>query len=138
MQKRTQRPKQTLRREGAAIVEFAVVLPIIVVLVLGTIEATSMVFLQQSLKLAAYEGAGTSIVPSAKLANVQAACARVLESRRISGTTIAIQPANSASEPYGTPIRVEVSAECDSNSFFPSWFYAERQSIAAVTFMKEA
>jgi len=138
MHKRTQRPRRTLRREGAAIVEFAVVLPIIVVLVLGTIEATSMVFLQQSLKLAAYEGARTSIVPSAKLENVQAACARVLESRRISGTTIAIQPANFASEPYGTLIRVEVSAECDSNSFFPSWFYAERQSIAAVTFMKEA
>lgn len=97
-----------------------------------------MVFLQQSLKLAAYEGARTSIVPGAKLENVQAACARVLDSRRISGTTIAIQPASFASEPYGTLIRVEVSAECDSNSFFPSWFYAERQSIAAVTFMKEA
>jgi Flp pilus assembly protein TadG len=137
MCKQLKRPTRINKRKGAAIVEFAVVLPIIVVLVLGTIEATSMIFLQQSLKLAAYEGARTSIVPGAELENVEAACARVLEARRISATTIAVQPANFASEPYGTLIRVEVSAECDSNSFFPSWFYAERQSVAAVTFMKE-
>ena len=51
-------------------------LPIIVLLVIGTIEACSMVFLKQSLAIAAYEGARTAIIPGATKAQVEAACNR--------------------------------------------------------------
>ena len=43
------------------------------VLVIGTIEACSMIFLKQSLAVAAYEGARTAIVPGTTQADVDAA-----------------------------------------------------------------
>ncbi len=46
---------QQRRRRGVAATEFAVCLPIIVLLVLGTIEACSLIFLKQTLAIA--EGA---------------------------------------------------------------------------------
>ena len=49
--------KARTKREGAAVVEFAVCLPLIVLIVLGTIEAGSLLFLKQTLVQAAYEGA---------------------------------------------------------------------------------
>ena len=43
-------------RRGIAAVELAVCLPVIVLLVFGSIEASSFIFLKQSLNVSAYEG----------------------------------------------------------------------------------
>ena len=48
-------------RRGVAAVEFAVCLPVIILLVFGAIEASSFIFLKQSLNVAAYEGIRESI-----------------------------------------------------------------------------
>src|SRR6056297_3197223 len=45
------------RRQGAASVEFAFCLPILFTLTLGTIDVCTMLFLNESAALAAYEGA---------------------------------------------------------------------------------
>jgi Flp pilus assembly protein TadG len=58
------------QRNGAAVVELAAVLPVFVLLLMGTIETCNMIFLQQSLKIAAYEGARITIVPATDLADV--------------------------------------------------------------------
>ena len=44
-------------RRAVAAAEFAVCLPILVLLVFGSIEASSFIFLKQALSVAAYEGA---------------------------------------------------------------------------------
>ena len=44
------------RQRGMAAVEFAVCLPVLVLLVFGAIEASSFIFLKQALTVAAYEG----------------------------------------------------------------------------------
>ena len=49
------------KRFGAAAVELAVCLPAIVLLILGSIEACTMVFVKQSLHIAAYEGVRRAI-----------------------------------------------------------------------------
>src|SRR5262245_11435218 len=59
---------------GVAAAELAVCLPIVVLLVLATIEACSALFLKQSLTVAAYEGVRTAIEEGATSANVQTAC----------------------------------------------------------------
>jgi len=41
-------------KRGAAVVEFAILLPVFVLILFGSIEACSMIFLQQSLEMAAY------------------------------------------------------------------------------------
>ncbi len=45
------------KRNGTATVELAVCLPLIVIIAFGSIEATNMIFLEQRLTAAAYEGA---------------------------------------------------------------------------------
>ena len=54
-------------KQGAAAVEFAIVLPVFVLILLGSIETCTMIFLQQSLEMAAYEGARVAIVPTTLL-----------------------------------------------------------------------
>ena len=44
-------------RRGAAVAELALCLPLILVLVLGSIEACNLLFLRQALVAAAYDGA---------------------------------------------------------------------------------
>lgn len=125
------------RRRAAAVVELAVVLPVFVLIVLGTIEACSMIFLQQSLKIAAYEGARTSIVPKSNFGNVEFAAKRILDGRKVKSYSVAIIPSNFQSQPYGTFIRVRVQASCDANSLFASMFYRGKTMVADVEMMKE-
>lgn len=57
----THRRHRANDRRGTSVVEFAVCMPLIMLIVLGAIEATSMIFLKQSLQAAAYEGSRRSI-----------------------------------------------------------------------------
>ena len=56
--------RANVRRRGVAASELAVCLPVIVLLVLAMIEACTMIFLKQSLTVAAYEGVRTAIEPN--------------------------------------------------------------------------
>lgn len=49
------RPTRKRKRRGAAVVEFAVCLPVIIIIVFGAIEAASLLFLKQALIQSAYE-----------------------------------------------------------------------------------
>ena len=77
-------------RRGVAAVEFAVLLPVFVLLVLGTIEATSMIFLQQTLEIAAYEGARVGLVPDSTAGNVEGAARQILDARNVHGSTTTV------------------------------------------------
>ncbi len=76
------RRNANLARRGVAAAEFAVCLPVMVLLVLGMVETCSMVFLKQSLAVAAYEGAHTAVKPGATSADVRAVCDNILRDRR--------------------------------------------------------
>src|SRR5262245_57067388 len=97
------------RRRGVAATEFAVCLPIIVLLVIGTIEACSMIFLKQSLAVAAYEGARTAIIPGATKADVETACNQILADRDVAGATVTIKPTNIEALNPGDFVDVTVS-----------------------------
>lgn len=128
---------QRSRRRGVAATEFAVCLPIIVLLVLGTIEACSMVFLKQSLAVAAYEGARTAIIPNATADQVKAACEQVLKDRDIDGGTVTIKPSNIDSLAPGDFVDVTVSAPCNANSIVPNKFYKGRTLSSKASMMIE-
>ena len=129
--------KRNVGRRGAATVEFAVCLPVIVILVLGSIEATTMIFLKQSLTVAAYEGGRTAIVPEATAADVQAVCEQVLADRRINNATINVIPTNLDSIEPGQFIRVEVNALCDDNAILSGRIFQGREMQGFAEFMKE-
>lgn len=130
-------PKHRHHRCGAAIVEMAMTLPVFALIVLASIEASSMIFLKQSLEITAYEGARIAIVPGSNSGNVLAGCQQILLARGVVVDSIAVAPSDFDRQPYGTPIRVEVTAKCVDNSLTSAWFYVGKSISADVTMMKE-
>lgn len=136
----THRRRQTPQngdRRGVAASELAVCLPVIALLVLAMIEACTMIFLKQSLTVAAYEGARTALVPNATDAQVQAACDGVLRDRRVQAAQVTLRPANLASVASGEYIEVIVAAPTDPNSVIPGSFLRGRTLSATAVMMKE-
>lgn len=125
------------QRQGVAATELAVCLPIVVLLVLATIEACSMVFLKQSLSVAAYEGARTAIATNTDAADVRAKCDQILRDRRINRGRVTIEPRNFDRVGPGVFVDVTVSAPCDRNSILPGMFYRGREMSATVSMMTE-
>ncbi len=125
------------RRQGAAVAELAVVLPLLMLILLGTIEICSLIFLQQTLRVCAYEGARVALVPGAKLENVTEAINQLVEDRNIDGVSIVIDPPDFDQQAYGSVLRVAVSADASSNSLVTTWFIRNRQLSSEIHMMVE-
>jgi Flp pilus assembly protein TadG len=130
-------PSKRRRRRAVAATELAVCLPVVVLLVLGTIEACSMIFLKQSLSVAAYEGARTAIVPGKTEDDVKTACLQVLAERKVTGGQVTVTPSNIAALNPGDFVDVTVSAPCNANSVVPNKFYRGRTLSAKASMMIE-
>ncbi|MBL8853821.1 MAG: pilus assembly protein [Planctomycetaceae bacterium] len=106
----------SFRRRGAAALEFAVCLPMILLVTFGIIETCDAIFLKQSLILAAQEGARVAVVPGATTTNVRFQVELILRARGVQEESITITPANFPSAPFGSLITVNVVARIDRNS----------------------
>lgn len=126
-----------IARRGVAAAEFAVCLPVIVLIVLATIEACTMVFLKQSLSIAAYEGARAALSQNATNADVQRVAQQVLTERGVSGGTVTIDPADLTSAAPGEYLTISVTAPAAGNAVIPIRFYRGRTLTGAAAMMKE-
>ena len=124
-------------RQGVAATEFAVCLPIMMLLLLAMIESCTMIFLKQSLTVTAYEGVRTALEECAVGTDVQSTCQQILTDRRIQGATVTINPPNFEALSPGEYIEVAVSAQADSNSVLPGSFFSGKTLTATATMMKE-
>lgn len=124
-------------RWGVAAAEFAVCLPIIVLLVLAMIESCTMIFLKQSLTVAAYEGVRTALEQKAVAADVRRSSQQILTERRVQGATITIDPSNFEALPIGEYVEVTVTAPADLNSVIPGNFFRGKTLTGTATMMKE-
>jgi Flp pilus assembly protein TadG len=124
-------------RQGVAAAEFAVCLPVMVLLVLAMIESCTMIFLKQSLTVTAYEGVRTALEESAVGADVQSTCQQILADRQIQGGTVTINPTNFEALSPGEYIEVTVSAQADLNSVIRGSFFSGKTLTATATMMKE-
>ena len=132
-------PRLSRRRKsrGVAAAELAVCLPVVVLLVVASIEACGAIFLKQSLTVAAYEGVRTALEDGVTATNVQTACNQILTDRRIQGATVTITPSNISALNPGDFIDVTVSAPCAPNSVVPTTFYRGRTLSATASMMIE-
>jgi Flp pilus assembly protein TadG len=124
-------------RSGSALTEFALVLPLLVLILFATVETCSMIHLQQALKVAAYEGARIALIPGTTSANVEAAVKQILSDRRIANGSVTVTPSNYPSAATGSFIRVTASAPAKGNSLVGAWFYGGRTLTTSVEMMKE-
>lgn len=105
------------RRRGMATVELAVCLPVLVVIVLGSIEATNALFLKQRLTASAYEGARKASTPNKTSTDAWNAANDILTQFGVAGGSITVNPsALGTATVAGTQVTVTVTAPLSSNS----------------------
>ncbi len=134
---RTRKTNRNTKRRGVAAVEFAVCLPVIVLLVFGAIEASSFIFLKQSLNVAAYEGIRESIRADSNSSNGVNRAENILDSRNVQDFSIAFPDGDSAGASRGDEIVIEVSAPTSSNSPLAGQFVTNRVLTARIVMVKE-
>ncbi len=109
---------------GTATVELAVCLPMLAVLVFGSIQACDLIFLKHAVTAAAYEGTLELVRPDSTTAKVQTRVEQVLDLRNVTDYTVTIRPngVNLAETAAGTPITVVVTANVSSNLMLSGFF----------------
>lgn len=130
------RPPRKLRR-AAAVVEFAVCLPLLMLLILGSIEATSAVFLKQALSTAAYEGIREAVQPNATTADARQRAIDVLSSRQVRGSSVTFTPGDVRAVARGQTVTIEVTAPAGANSPFMGKVIRDRVTSVRTVMIKE-
>ncbi len=119
MHHRTKRTKsRRFRRRGAALVELAICLPLLVFLIGATVEACDLIFLRNALATASYSGTLEISRPGCTESSVTSQITQVLDSAKVKGYTISIK--SSLGNPFSTTVkgdlvRIQISAKSASN-----------------------
>ena len=111
-------------RSGIAIIELAVCLPAIVLLVLGSIEACTMVFVKQSLHISAYEGVRSAIKSDGNAADAVARANRILDERGVKNASVEVTPRVPENADLGTAVTVRITAPAIDNSVLRLKFFS--------------
>jgi Flp pilus assembly protein TadG len=122
--------ERTSQRHGLASVELAFVLPVMLILVLGTIEVCQRIFLRQSAVIVAYEGARSAVRSTSSSTDVLTRCQAMLTQRHVKGAVVTVTPEDLLTQPSGTQIRVRIEVPWASNS--PTRFVLQDQGTISV------
>ncbi|EMI22806.1 TadE family protein [Rhodopirellula maiorica SM1] len=133
---RINRPRRRSRHAVAA-AEFAVCLPILVLLVFGSIEASSFIFLKQALSVAAYEGAREAALSTSTNSAAEDRAINILNARNVRDFAVRFPDRSPEQAKRGEEIAVEIVAPTQSNSPLAGQFIANRDLIARVVMLKE-
>lgn len=137
------RPKQknqkqhTKLRSGAAMIELALFLPVFFIITMGTIETCRMLYLRQSLTIAAYECARMGIITGMTQDSLKIQCDNILLGRKVRGAVMKVEPADLQSLQFGDILAVTVEAPADDNALLGTWLYRGKQMVETVKIMAE-
>jgi len=133
--------EKTRDRRGLATSECAIVLPIIFMIMFGTIELCSVIFVKEALTVAAYEAGRVAVQRRSTSAAAEAVGETVLDDRGISTGTdpISISPDPSTAA-IMTALTVTATAPISGNTYVPSsvyQFFGYPEVSATVVMRKE-
>ncbi|MEZ6136864.1 MAG: pilus assembly protein [Pirellulaceae bacterium] len=118
-----QSPRRNLRtlrrrdpRRGAAVVEFAVCLPVMVLLIFASLEGANMLFVRQATVQAAYEAVKSAARSNGSTATATTIGQDVLAARNITLDSLTFNPPSVNGAAAGTPIVCTVRVQGDSRS----------------------
>ena len=131
------RRRSVENRRGSSAVECAFCIPVVMLIMFGTLETCSGVFLKETLTVTAYEGCRVGVRRRATRTDVINECNAVLAARGVTGATVSVTPADFSTLSALDPISVTVSAPTNGNSTYIFNFMADRSVSARVTMVRE-
>ncbi len=126
---------RTRQSKGSATAELAVCLPLLIVLILGGMEAANGIFLKQALTVAAYETAKMATTVGYTAAEAEARGLEILTARGFVAADIVLVPPNTEDMAPGELVTVTVSAPATTNAITPLVFHAAGMNVTAVVAM---
>jgi Flp pilus assembly protein TadG len=123
------------RRRGAAAVEFAMCVPVLILVLFGIIEFSRLVQIQHAVREAALEGARTGVTLDATVATTQSKATATLSSIGIINPTITVTP--NPLTYTATTVSVTVSVDPSGNSWFMKFLAAGNPIQATVSLDRE-
>jgi Flp pilus assembly protein TadG len=132
------RSKKSPSRRGAALIEFALVLPVLLLLIAGIIEFGRTVMVQQILTNASREGARKAALPGTTNSDVEAVVTNYMQAANVaSADSVTVTPSASAAA-AGDAVKVTVTIKFSKVGWLPmSWFVGDPLLNASTTMRKE-
>jgi Flp pilus assembly protein TadG len=132
-------------RKGAAVVEAALCIPIVIVLMMGTLEVCAGIYLSESLTVCAYEAARAGVRRRADYDDVYDRAVEALADRLVTlptdsaGTVtgIVINPTDFSTLSELDPITVTITAPTAGNSLYIFDTLVNRNVTSSVTMVRE-
>ena len=129
-----------LRRRAAAAVEFAIVAPVLMLVILGTIEFGRMMMVLELLNNAARNGARLAVLSSSDTAKVKQAVDDTLTNTTVSGATTTVQVNGAAADvntaSTGDAITVTVSVPASQVSWLPASLFLGNKTLTSTAVMR--
>jgi Flp pilus assembly protein TadG len=125
------------RRWGTAAVEFALIAPLVVMLVLGMIEFSRLMMVEEVLTNAAREGCRQAVLTGSTTGNATSTVDTYLSGAGIAGYTTTVSPDPSTAQ-AGTAITVRISVPYSQVTWLPSPIFLGSVTLTVnVTMRKE-
>ena len=122
-------------KRGAALVEFSMVLPIIMLLFYGMVELSRVLLLQHSVDTAAYEGARCAIVPGAKSMDAIDSAKQLLTAGHLKSATIKVEPEIIKEDTALITVRVELPIK--ENAWLTPFWFKRGSVVSQVSLLTE-
>ena len=126
--------RRRCRRSGTSAVEFALVAPLFVALIMGQLESSRLGMVAQLLTTAAREGCRVAVIPGNTQSTVQTRVNAVLSGMGISVGTVTPtcpSPYTWTTAPQGTPITVSLSVPYSQVSWLGTPFFLSNAVVSA-------
>ncbi len=128
--------RKSMIRRAVAAVEAAISLPLLLLLVFGSIEIANSIFLAQTLSFASYEGAREAARPGATAAQVNDRVAQIMHARGIYDYSLTITPQPTQTTPRGTMMTVRVETAMSALSTHSTGLTSEHMTAQEVSMVK--
>ena len=123
-------------RCGLAVTELAVGLPVLLIMLLGTMEICTMIRLRQKLNMIAYETARVGVLPNTKQKEVQYQCQLLCEDQQLNTISLETTPADPRQLRSGEWFTVHLSAPFTDNALMGNWKFNQWNLSESVTLQK--
>lgn len=110
-----------MHKRGAALVEFAMVMPILMMFFYGMIELSRVLLLQHTVDTASYEGARFAIVPGATSQDAVDCASKLLATGKLKSAKITVTPTVITEDTPVITVLVEVPIR-ENAWMTPFWF----------------